>query len=64
MKLVSEIQGLPMETHYEGITKNVLVKYIACNFSLVTIVLETSGKFLFCIDDMEIFMIYFSELSL
>lgn len=34
-----------METHYEKVTKKVLVKYITSNFSLVTIVLETSENF-------------------
>lgn len=34
------------------------------NFSLVTMVLEPSGKFLLDIGDMAIFMIYFSEPSL
>lgn len=61
IKSVSEIQGLPMETHYKYITKHVLVKYITCNFSLVTIVLETNGKFLLYIGDVRICMISFSE---
>lgn len=60
-----------METYYENITKKVLVKHNAFNFfffnynfSLVTMVLEPSGKFLLDIGDMAIFMIYFSEPSL
>ena len=44
IKSISEIQGLPMFV-IRTITKKVLVKYITCNFSLVTVVLETSGKF-------------------
>lgn len=64
IKLVSEIQDLPMEIHYKNITKKVLVKYIAYNFSLVSVVLETSGKFLLYIGDVEIFRIHFSEPAL
>ena len=44
LHIKSEIQGLPMFV-IRTITKKVLVKYITCNFSLVTVVLETSGKF-------------------
>ena len=44
IKSISEIQGLPMFV-IRTITKKVLVKQITCNFSLVTVVLETSGKF-------------------
>lgn len=50
-----------METHYEKVTKKVLVKYITSNFSSVTIVLETSEKFLLYIGDVEIFRVCFSE---
>lgn len=50
-----------METHYKDITKHVLFKYTTCNFSLVTIVLETNGKFLLYFGDVGIFMISFSE---
>lgn len=53
-----------METHYKNITKNVLIKYITYNFSLITIMLETNKVFLLYIGDMEIFVIYFSEPSL
>lgn len=62
-KSVSELQGLPMKTHYEKDTNKVLVEYITSNFFLVTIVLETSGKFLLYIGSVEIFRVYFSEPS-
>lgn len=58
-----ELQGLPMKTHYEKDTKKVFVEYITSNFFLVTIVLETSGKFLLYIGSVEIFRVYFSEPS-
>lgn len=41
-----------------------LTFFLNYNFSLVTMVLETSEKFSLDIGDMAIFMIYFLELSL
>lgn len=65
IKSMSEIQGLPIETHYKYITKEkikVLVKDITYDFFLVVLVLETSGKFLLYIGSEEIFRIYFQNI--
>ena len=62
IKSISEIQGLPMFV-IRTITKKVLVKQITCNFSLVTVVLETSGKFYYTLAGWKFlgFILYFSS---
>ena len=62
IKSISEIQGLPIFV-IRTITKKVLVKYITCNFSLVTVVLETSGKFYYTLAAWQFLGFIFQNLS-
>ena len=62
IKSISEIQGLPIFV-IRTITKKVLVKYITCNFSLVTVVLETSGKFYYTLAVWQFLGFIFQNLS-